>query len=95
MGHRMFAADGNQRHQIGMHGDQVDPERLVGAFFRFGNFSVEQVGRHRAAGYHAKAAGVGNRADQIALRYPGHRPAHDRGFAAEKIGAALHEMLEF
>ena len=91
----MFAADRDQFHQIWMHGDQIDAERLVGALHRLGNFRVEQVRRHRAAGDHAKAAGVGNRADQIALGDPGHRPAHDRGFAAEKIGAALHEMLEF
>ena len=94
MSHGMFAADRDQLHQVGMHGDQIDAERLFGAFLGLGDFGVEQFRRHRAAGNHAKAAGVGNRADQMAFGYPGHRPAHDRGLAAEKIGAALHEMLE-
>ena len=53
-----------------------------------GDFGVEQIGRHRARRDHAETAGIRDRGDQVALRHPGHRAAHDRQLGAEKRAAA-------
>ena len=91
----MLRADRDQIEQHRVHGNQVHAERLAGQRLGRGDFGVEQFRRHRPAGDHAKAAGVADRRDEIALRHPAHRPAQDRALAAEKFGAAGHQGSEF
>ena len=84
-------ADADQGIQLRVHGDQVHPEWRVGAFLGGGDLGGEQVRTHRAAGDYAKAAGIGDGGDQVALADPTHRAAHDGHAAAQKTGAARPE----
>ncbi len=90
----VLRADVDQLAQLRMHGDEVDAERPVGARLGLGDFGVEQLGGHRAAGDHAEAAGIGDGGDEVALGDPAHRAAQDRDVAAEELGAAVHQFLE-
>ena len=94
MADSMLRADVDQLDELRVHGDQVDAERLRRPRLGLGDLGVEQLGRHRAAGDHAEAAGVGDRGDEVALRNPAHRAAQDRDLAAEELGAAVHQLLE-
>src|SRR5262245_59088980 len=77
-----------------MHRDQIDSERLVRASLGLGDFGVEQLGRHGAAGDDSEAAGVGDGGGEVAFADPAHGPAHDGDVAAEELGAAMHQLLE-
>src|SRR3546814_14518940 len=77
-----------------MHGDEVDAEWPGRPLLRLGDLSVEQVRRHGPAGDDAEAASVGDGGDEVALRNPAHRAAHDGDLAAEQIGTALHQALQ-
>jgi hypothetical protein len=86
----MLGAHRDQLHQLRVHGDEVDAERLGSKRLGRGDLGIEQFGGHRPAGNHAKAACIRDGRDEIALRHPAHRPAKDRGLAAQKGGAARH-----
>src|SRR6266851_2148409 len=87
-------ADIDQLQELRVHRDQIDPERTTRQRRSGGDLLAQQIGRHRARGDHAKPAGIGNRRDQVALRHPGHRPAHDGEIGAEKGAAALPQAVE-
>src|SRR3546814_10540267 len=87
----VLLADVDQLHDLGMHGDEVDAEGPGRPLLRLGDLGVEQVRRHGPAGDDAEAASVGDGGDEVALRNPAHRAAHDGDLAAEEIGAALHQ----
>ena len=89
----VLGADRNQVEQRGVHGDQVHAERLGGEGLGRGDFGVEQFGRHRPAGNHAKAAGIADRGDQVAFGYPAHRAAQDRVLGPQEGAAALHQRM--
>ena len=91
MAHGVLFAHGDEVEELRVHGDEVHAERAVGQLAGFGDFGVEQIGRHRPAGDHAEPAGVRNGRDEIAFGHPAHRPAQNGGFAAEKIATALHQ----
>jgi hypothetical protein len=91
MAHAMLFTDRDQVEKLGVHGDQVDAERLGGERLGPGDLRVEQVGRHRAAGDHAKAARIADRGHEVAFRNPAHRAAQDGIFGAQKGGPARHE----
>ena len=86
-----FEADLHQLVELWMHDDEIDAERFRGERSRGLDLGRKELRRHRTASEHTEAAGIGNRRDQIALRHPGHRPAHDRDFATENIEATLPE----
>src|SRR5438552_8564492 len=90
----MVDADIDQLQELRVHRDQVDPERALGQRGGGRYLRAQQVGRHRARGDDAKPAGIGNRRDQVALRHPGHRPAHNGEIGAEKGAAALPQPVE-
>jgi hypothetical protein len=94
MADRVAGTDRDKLGQRRVHGDQVDAERLGRQRLGRGDLGIEQLGRHRAAGDHAEAAGVGHRADEVALADPRHRAGHDRDLAAEEGGAARHPPLQ-
>jgi hypothetical protein len=93
MGDMMLRAHVDQLGKLRVHGDEVDPERPLRACLRPGDFGVEQLRRHRAAGDHPEAAGIADRGDEIALGNPGHRPAQDRPLATEECSAPRHQRL--
>ena len=84
-------ADIDQLIKLGVHGNQVYAERHPRQGARPLNLRTQQVGRHRATGQNAKAIGIRDRGDKIALADPAHRAAHNGGFGAKKITAALHQ----
>ena len=91
----IFRAYRNQIHDLRVHGDQVHAEVFGRKLLGRSNLSIEQFRRHRTTGNYPKPACVADCGNQIALRDPRHRPAHNRDVAAQKIGAALHEVFEF
>src|SRR5436190_15475972 len=90
----LLDADIDQLHQLRMHRDQVDAERPRGERRSSGDFAAQQIGRHRAGGDDAEPAGIGDRGDQVALRHPGHRAAHDGEIGAEKGTAARPQPVQ-
>ena len=94
VGDFVVGADVDQLEQHRVHGDQIDAERLRGALLGLGDFGVEQIRRHRPAGDHPEAAGIADRGDEVALANPAHRAAEDGELAAEKFGAAVHQLGE-
>ncbi len=78
-------ADRDQLGELGMHGDEIDAERLVRALARRRDLGIELRRVHRAAGDDAEAAAIRDRRDEIALADPGHGAAHDRELAAEEL----------
>jgi hypothetical protein len=91
----MPGTDVDQVEQLRVHGDEVDAERLGSQRLGRGDFRVQQGGRHRAAGNHAKPPGIGYGRHQMPFRHPAHRPAQNGGVAAQKLRAAGHEGSEF
>ena len=91
----MAGANIDQFRQSRMHRDQVDAERAAGQRLGRGDLRGEELRRHRAGGDHPEPAGGGNGGDEVALRHPGHRAAHDRQFAAEKLASPPPQPIEF
>ncbi len=60
VGDLMLRANIDQLIELGMHGDQIDAERLAGERLGSLDFLVEQLWRHGPAGDHAEPARVGN-----------------------------------
>ena len=85
-------AHADQIEELRMHGDEIHAERLVGQRSGRRDLRVEQLRRHRAAGDHAEAARIRYGGNQVALGHPAHRPAQDRGLAAQEIGASAHQL---
>src|SRR5204863_10056732 len=90
----LLDADIDQLHQLRVHRDQVDAEWPSGEGRGRSNLPAQQIGRHRAGGYDAEPAGIGDRGDQVALRHPGHRAAHDGEIGAEKGTAARPQPVQ-
>jgi hypothetical protein len=65
---------------------RLTPKGLGGQRLGRGDFGIEQFGRHRPAGDHAKAARVADGGNEVALRNPAHRAAQDRVLGAEEFG---------
>ncbi len=94
MPHAVIDAGVDQFVQLGMHGNQVYPERLFGERICRGDFLGEELGRQRPAGDHSKTAGIGNRGDQVVFGNPRHGAAHDRVSAAKELAASTPEPVE-
>ena len=92
--HAMGGADVDQLDELRVQRDQVDAERPPGQRCGRIDLAREQLRRHRSRGDDAKPAGVGDRGDEVALRHPGHRPAHDGQIAAEDRPAARPQPVE-
>ena len=90
----MLGADLDQIEQLRMQGDQVDAERAPGQRLGRADLGRQQLRRHRSRGDDPEPAGIGDGGDQVALRYPGHRAAHDGEIAAENIPAARPQPVE-
>src|SRR6185437_11242734 len=87
-------ADLDERRQLRMHRDEVDAEGPRRQRARRDDLGVELLGTHRAAGDDAEAAAIRDRGNEAALRYPGHRAAHDCEIAAEKRRARTPQELQ-
>src|SRR3546814_2900370 len=75
--------------------DLVDAKIARREFFRRRDLGIEQFGGHRTAGYDAEPAGVADRADEMAFRNPAHRSAENGVIAAETLGPARHQVVQF
>src|SRR5689334_24707016 len=60
-------------------------ERALRPGLRLGDFGVEEIRRHRAAGDHSESTSVGDRRHEVALADPAHGTAHDRIFATQEL----------
>ena len=89
-----IGADLDQVHHLRMEGDEINPERLVGERLGGCNFGGKDFNRHRPAGNHAEATGVGDGGNQIALADPGHRACHDGMAGAKERRTARHQCIE-
>ena len=92
---RCASADIDQLQELRVHGDEIDAERAVGQRAR-SRRSRRRADRATSTprGDHAEAAGIGDRGDEVALRHPGHRAAHDRELGAEEGAAARPQPVE-
>ena len=72
---------------IGTHQKSALPEHISNSLWlkeRMPLFQDLEI-----TGDHPEAAGVGNRADEVAVRHPSHRAGHDGMAAAEEVAATL------
>ena len=95
MADAMFRAHFDQLEQLRVHRDQVDAEIARRERFGGGYLGIEKFGCHRPAGNHAEPARVADRADKMAFGDPAHRTAQDGIVAAEKLGSAGHQIVNF
>ena len=63
---------------------RLTPNGLSVSAWVAGDLGFQQRRRHRTAGDHAKAAGIGNGRDEMPLADPAHRAAQDGVFGAEE-----------
>ena len=94
MSDMVLRADVDQLGKLRVHRDEIDPKGPLRSSPRFGNFPIEEFRGHCSARNHSKAAGVGNCRDETAFADPAHRAAHDRIFAAQELGSAVHQLFE-
>jgi len=87
MTHPMLGADVDQVEELRVEGDQVDAKGTTSQRLGRANLGREQLRRHRSRSDDAEPPGIGNSCDQVALRNPGHRSAHDGEVAAEQLEA--------
>ena len=90
----MVGADLDQLVKPRVQGDQVDPEGAQSQRLGRTDFRRQQLWRHRSRGDDPEPAGIGDGGDQVALRHPGHRAAHDREIAAEHVPTPHPQAIE-
>src|SRR5207237_1359557 len=66
----MLGASVDQFAQLGVHRNQIYPERAIRACLGLADFRIEKLRAHRTTADHAKAAGVGDGGDEVALAHP-------------------------